>query len=232
MIISKDSICHCKIVIGKLYYLPQSHSDCESTKLNLQIQHPVNSIMLYNLRHSIQQLNENFNYYKTYETPENFKVPLLKIHQHMDESQILYEKQDTGIPLGKVIDLISTDQTAYLTAEDLLISQQHIDEWFDEDSIEISTILIMATLGTLCTAALILFIIYYCRNHRHSLALMSSLYAMAQQAEATIQQLPNHEDPEDPELTNQKQLVHIFLKSDLNYKLQYGWPSQAYFINW
>jgi len=198
MLISKNSICHCKIVIGKLYYLPQSHSDCETTKLDLQVQHPVNSIMLFNLRHTMQQLTDNFDYYATYVTPKNFKVPLLKIHQHMDESHILHEKKDTGIPLGKVIDLISTDQTAYLTAEDLLISQQHIDQWFDQDSIEMSTILIMAILGTLCTAALVLFIIYYCRNHRHSLVLMSSLYAMAKQAEATIQDDTNYGIPEEP----------------------------------
>lgn len=175
--ISKKSLCGCEIIIGQNHYLPTTRTGCKQLTVNLEMKYPVNSIMLYNLRDRIKNLTLDFQYYQAQKENLDYSIPELKIQQLVDNSKILYERPQTGIPLDKVLSMIQSDSTAYLTADDLIVSQSHISNWFDGDSKENTFAFISGLISVICFISLLGLITIYCTSNRRITALVASLTA-------------------------------------------------------
>ena len=106
-----------------------------------------------------------------------YDIPTLKVTDHMDETQVLFTKQSQGTPLQKVIDLITSNKETYLTADDLVLHESHLENWFVEDNIDRAVTFLMSILGLTSAVALVLFLIYYCRRQREIGVFFATLFA-------------------------------------------------------
>ena len=185
--ISKESLCGCEIIIGKNHFLPRTRTGCKKVTAKIKLRQPVNSLMLYKLQDRIKQLTSDFKYYGLNNITHALDIPKLKIKRIIDEHQVLYERPKTGIPLQKVVDMIKSDHEAYLTETDLIIDNQSVDNWFDEDSVENTFTFISGILTIVCMLTLAgLIYVYYTGNRRLATGVSALAYKVSQhQTEAT-----------------------------------------------
>ncbi len=180
-LIEKKAICACQLIIGKSYYIPRSITGCTPGLYPIKIKYPVNSLVLWNLRQIMENITDDLNYFKTQAEGFEYDVPDLKVTHLLDESKILYERPPVGVPFDKVVAMIRTNEVAYLTADDLILSESHIDKWFDNDSIENSIVFIGGLLGFVSLTTAVLIIVYVCVGKERLSAILASMTVMIHQ---------------------------------------------------
>ena len=191
--IEKKPLCACEILIGQAYFIPKTRMGCTNIEYNLNIKYPINSLILYNLRDMLHNITQNFQYYEIPTSDQTYSIPNLKVSQLLDDTKVLYELPQTGIPLDKVIHLIQSDETAFLTANDLIVSESQIKHWFDNDSIENTVIFIMGLISLISFATLIGILIHYCKRNGYIAATLTSLAAQIGMTQAVT----NYHQPND-----------------------------------
>ena len=191
-IIDKSSLCGCQIVIGENYFVPTERTGCGVSKFELKIRHPINALMVFNLANIIHNFTHNMDMYVTLDKPKQFDLPTLQVSKHLDENKVLLTAQSRGTPLQKVLDLITSNQEAYLTSDDLLMRQTHVDTWFAEDSLDRAIVFFMALSGLVSTIAIALFLVYYCKRQREVAVFLATILSKLGVSQAsTLQNCPD-----------------------------------------
>ena len=147
VLLNLESLCECQINIGESCFIPKSRTGCTKKKFGFKIQYPINSLMMYNLRHKIKNLTTDFDYYQTRDKNFMYNMPGLRVKHMVDDTRVLYDKPPEGVEIEKVVDLISSNEEALMTANDLIIENGKISAWFDKDSVENTVIFISSLLS-------------------------------------------------------------------------------------
>ena len=112
-------------------------------------------------------VTDRFNYKLTYKIPRSFPTPQLKYDKTLDQDHVLNTiNTDQGIPLSKVIGLLQSGEQAYYSPNDLVLERSKLKHWFSKGTSGRAITLIMAIIGTLSGAILVVYMAVYYRQQR------------------------------------------------------------------
>ena len=68
----------------------------------------------------INNLNQSMNYFVPLPQHVELDIPTFKVLERVDKSKILWDQQNIGVDLTKVIHMIKSQEISYMSPEDLI----------------------------------------------------------------------------------------------------------------
>ena len=205
VLLNIESLCQCQINIGESHFVPRSRTGCSSKRHEFKIRYPVNALMLYNLRDKIGNLSSDFDYYQTRASTFYYNMPFMKVKHMVDDNRVLYDTPaDEGVDLEIVTDIIQSGDVALLTANDLVIENSKIGNWWDNNSAENTFMFVSSLLSILCFLLLGCVIMQTCSGKRQISATLASFAAQISKKRIEALEIP-------PSMTNNTLISELAL---------------------
>ena len=180
-IIEKASLCECQIFIGMEHYVPRQLENCERAEFKLDLKYPFNSVVLFQLKDMIEKQKQELEYYIADSSNINYETPSINVLEKTNNSQVLYDKPETGVELNRVIDIIKSNKHVYLSADDMIQLEdvanddENLKEWFQLNKIELGITFVMSLFGVISSLATICFCVHYCKRQKYAAVLSAML---------------------------------------------------------
>ena len=135
----------------------------------------MNSLVIYNLRDIISNLNVSQGYYEARIENTELKIPIFKVLEKINKSRVLYDRPQSGVDFNRVVNMIKSQQVTYLSAEDMIEHQDEFENWFMGDNIELAVTFILSLLSLISLIGTIMLCTHYCKSRTWTTAILASL---------------------------------------------------------
>ena len=163
------------------HFVPRRIENCDQKEFILHLRYPLNSVVLYQLKELSDASDKNLEYFKSALNDTNYNIPSFRVLEKVNNSEVLYDKPETGVELDRVVDIIKSQKEVYLSADDLIQLEEVINEkddlesWFTLNRIELGLTFLMSIFGVISTIITICFCVHYCKGNKYASVISTML---------------------------------------------------------